>query len=171
MFGLSIHESAKKLLESMLFDKKYYGSKLPESTNATVNHYLVHSKSTIIDPHPLFDTGFYLKQLSPAELGAQCPLLHYIERGSLEDKDPHILFQSKFYRAQNIELEENETLLGHYLRIGARTGINPNEYFDSEYYTKQVPSLKGSNTNPLLHYVLEGAKVGLNPSEKFHTEY
>ena len=57
--------------------------------------------------------------------------------------------------------------------------INKTEYreirdsglFNTDYYWKQYPDVKASNTHPLEHFLLHGAFEGRNPSEKFDTSF
>ena len=55
------------------------------------------SVETRADPHPLFDTAYYLTQCPDvAEQGIN-PLLHFLQTGWLEGQSPHLLFDAPYY--------------------------------------------------------------------------
>ena len=55
-------------------------------------HYLEHGAAEGRNPHPLFDTNFYLEQENPDVVAAGAnPLVHYITYGAKEGRDPHRL--------------------------------------------------------------------------------
>ena len=61
-----------------------------------------------------------------------------------------------FYRRQvgfKIPKREFER---HYLESGWRLGLNPNRWFDGEFYLSQYPDVKAADTNPFLHFLIFG---------------
>jgi hypothetical protein len=124
------------------------------------------------NPHPLFDTNFYLQNLPEGNSKIANALAHYVEVGGLEGYDPHPLFHSKYYaeRHKYDAKAKGISPLEHYLQYGSAEGRNPNSFFDDAFYAeKHYPHLK-SIKNPLLHYVLKGAARGLDSHPRFNTE-
>lgn len=156
-----------------LFDSEYYLEQNPDlAEKANLNpwrHFLEKGGLEGRDPHPLFDSSFYMENPEVAELQVN-PLAHFIHEGARRLFDPHPLFSVAFYLQQAPDiLEHSSNPLIHYLEYGAKSGLNPHPLFDSHFYTRQVERLEGKPVacNPLVHYLCEGARLGLNPSPKF----
>ena len=62
-------------------------------------HYVRKGAAAGRNPHPLFDTAFYVDQLSATTRERFNPLVHYQSWGGRSDKDPHPWFDSAWYRA------------------------------------------------------------------------
>lgn len=65
----------------------------------------------------------------------------------------------------------DESDLEHYLRVGARLGLNPNAMFDGNWYVKNYPDALSSGTSPLGHYVRRGMGQGLAPCADFDVKW
>jgi glycosyltransferase involved in cell wall biosynthesis/cyclopropane fatty-acyl-phospholipid synthase-like methyltransferase len=79
------------------------------------------------------------------------------------------LFDEHYYRQQLNErrIVCDDSLL-HFLLEGWQSGLNPNFFFDCNYYTHEIEERGGQVTvNPLLHYLLEGHKCGAATSRFF----
>lgn len=60
----------------------------------------------------------------------------------------------------------------HYLHYGCREGFEPNAWFDSAWYWKQLPEAAVSaGQTAVEHYVREGASAGYQPHRGFHTDW
>lgn len=57
----------------------------------------------------------------------------------------------------------------HYCKHGWQAGINPSEYFDTDYYLMTNPDVREANINPLFHYLSYGADEGRAPHRDFDT--
>jgi GT2 family glycosyltransferase len=55
--------------------------------------------------------------------------------------------------------------------VGARSGINPNAFFDVEWYIERHPDVGASGLNPLIHYILYGSGEGRPTSASFDPSY
>jgi GT2 family glycosyltransferase len=110
-----------------------------------------------IDPHPLFDAGFYLdRNPDVAEAGIN-PLWHYLEHGWREGRDPHPFFANDWYLSQNPDvLETGINPLEHYLAFGWREGRWPNPVFDPRAYLDRYLDVDREGMEPLTHYVAHG---------------
>ena len=51
------------------------------------------------DPHPLFDTQWYLEQNPDVREAGTPPIVHFLAHGMAEGRDPHPLFDSGWYRS------------------------------------------------------------------------
>jgi len=55
-------------------------------------HYILHGAAQGLDPHPLFDTSFYLQQYADVSDSGVNPLKHYVQHGQLEERLPRNIF-------------------------------------------------------------------------------
>ncbi len=161
------------LADSPLFDRAYYLKQNPDvAKNSEVDplkHFIERGGQEGRDPHPLFDSSFYLEHPELAELQIN-PLIHYLHDGASKGLDPHPLFSTSFYLSQMQQANVcSINPLIHYLEFGAKSGLSPHPLFDSKFYTQQMELIEGKpiSCNPLLHYLCEGAQQGLNPSSTF----
>jgi hypothetical protein len=46
--------------------------------------------------------------------------------------------------------------LGHYMKIGAKKGYDPSDYFDGKFYLENYPDVADAGMNPLVHYLRFG---------------
>src|SRR5581483_1562522 len=110
------------------------------------------------DPHPLFDSDWYLAQTPDVH---ENPLLHYVRAGWKQKRNPCAVFDEAYYREHNPDAAQaNISSLQHYLVRGAMQGRNPNAWFDTNWYASQYPDVVAGGWNPLVHYVLVGAREG-----------
>ena len=75
------------------------------------------------------------------------------------------LFDEQFYRQRyRSQLPDGVDPLDHYIARGARAGLAPNPWFDSEFYLTDNPDVAQSGWNPLFHFVQHGWKEMRSPS-------
>jgi glycosyltransferase involved in cell wall biosynthesis len=152
---------------SGVFDRDWYLAQNPGAAASTdpLGHYLRAGAAAGLDPHPLFDTTWYLDRYPDIRAAGLNPLAHYLERGSAESRNPHPLFDSHWYLAQNPEVRAaGLNPLVHFLRFGA--GRDPNPLFESAWYLEQNPDARTVGT-ALAHYVTVGAAQGRDPNRLF----
>lgn len=53
-----------------------------------------------------------------------------------------------------------DNAIAHYLREGAKLGLNPGKNFDTRFYLQTYPDAASSGLNPLVHFALYGQKAG-----------
>jgi len=131
----------------------------------------------------LFDTDYYLERypdaLAAVDAGSyDSALEHYIHEGSAMLYDPCEFFVSRYYFEQAKYLEgfrmralprsKRSTLLWHYLTVGLEHGIEPIEFFDTQFYLHRYPDVEravrtGLITTPLSHYLGYGAVENRKP--------
>lgn len=84
------------------------------------------------DPHPFFDTDYYLELNSDVDEAGVNPVQHFVEFGSSERRDPNAALDSSYYAEQNLDVvEEGVNLLQHYDEFGRSEGRGPNLVFNS----------------------------------------
>jgi len=176
--GLVLSPGAYFMIErSRLFDAGFYRNTLAEIDKNRRDpfpliHYLTKGAKEGKDPHPLFDTAYYLKKNPDVADSGSNPFIHYLEFGAREGRNPHLLFDTTYYLEQYPDVVESGlNPLSHYLEFGARKGRNPHRLFDAVYYFRQCPDVAESGLNPLIHYIECGAFEDRNPNPLFHAAY
>jgi glycosyltransferase involved in cell wall biosynthesis len=113
------------------------------------------------DPHPLFDTRYYLDRYPDVAAAGTNPLAHYLK---FPGCNPHPLFDSAYYLQKNPEAAAaGINPLIHYLTRGAFEGRDPSPAFSSRFYLEAYPDVATSGINPLVHYVQYGIQEGRKP--------
>lgn len=124
-------------------------------------HYLAQSNELLVSPHPLFDAEYYLGQLKSLNisiLSNETFLEHYLEKGWKEGISPSPHFDIDYYFSENPELKEAGFInpLIHYLTVGERAGLCPNDEFNPILIEK--PFLDVNKNNPVY---LNESKLGM----------
>jgi capsular polysaccharide biosynthesis protein len=57
--------------------------------------------------------------------------------------------------------------IAHYLSEGARRGLDPNPFFDTDWYLRVNPDVARAGFNPLMHFLDWGAEEKRDPSKEF----
>ncbi|MCL4402321.1 MAG: hypothetical protein M1436_06640 [Acidobacteria bacterium] len=129
-----------------LFDASYYGgSRL---------HFLVAGAFEGRNPHPLFDTAFYLQKYPDVAAAGVNPWCHYLKHGAAEGRQPHPLFDPAFYLRRYPDVaDEGVNPLLHYVTHGAFEGRKPHPLFQPDYYLSRCPDARRSGVNPLVHFL------------------
>jgi len=77
------------------------------------------------------------------------------------------LFDAEFYsksaRSLGLSSDNPWTLWEHYVNHGGFAGLDPSEFFDSDWYLHRYPDVLHAKINPLVHYVCYGAQEGRLP--------
>lgn len=73
-------------------------------------------------------------------------------------------FDKDYYRVQYKNIRKIQNPIRDYIRHGAKEGINPNSWFDGNYYLSTNTDVKEVGMNPFLHYVISGQKEGRFPN-------
>lgn len=79
------------------------------------------------------------------------------------------LFDSSYYRREYGSLIQNDAdPLDHYLTYGSIHRLNPNPYFDVDYYLRDYGGdIATADIDPLWHYIVVGEREGRQPSIYF----
>jgi hypothetical protein len=170
----SVFRRAYEIMNSGLFDENYYRERYPDvaaSGLTPLSHFVLSGCCEGRDPHPLFDTVYYVSHLGVFATGTEA-FIHYLRSGAREGLSPHPLFDTTYYLEKNPDLRRSGVEpFQHFLMTGGREGRNPNEFFDCEYYLRRYPDVFRSRINPLVHFAHKGWREGRRPSAAFDTEY
>ncbi len=113
------------------------------------------------NPHPLFDSEWYLQQNPDVAAAGINPLQHYMTHGWREGRDPNPLFDTKFYLEQNPDVAAaGENPLSHYYAFGWKEGRNPHPDFAISWYLDRNLDLREAGVEPLGHYLARGSHEG-----------
>jgi glycosyltransferase involved in cell wall biosynthesis len=161
-----LQQAYATISSSPLFDRQSYQRCSPEAAAASdpLMHYLTHEVPRAWNPHPLFDTRFYLERNPDVAASGGNPLAHYVTSGAWEGRDPHPLFDTSFYLEQNPDVAAAAVNpLVHYISGGGLEGRNPHPLFDSSFYLAENPDVRAAGLDPLVHYVTHGASERRRP--------
>ena len=156
-----------------LFARAWYAARMPDTFLDPLVHFVLHGGWSR-NPHPLFDTGFYLSTNPDVADAGTLPLAHYLSSGAAELRDPHGVFVSPFYvqGAANAGLSGAErNPLVHYLTEGAARGVAANPWFDAAWYLRQNGDVASAGLDPLAHYAENGARELRDPHPLFSLDF
>ena len=126
---------------SDLFDPEWYLTQLPTATTIAnvIQHYIAWGAAEGLDPHPLFDTSWYLEQYADVRDSGVNPLVHYLKYGAAEGRDPNPFFDSDWYLEHNPDVKQaGANPLRHYLLHGAKEGREPSERFSQSLVSREI---------------------------------
>ncbi|MDQ4129562.1 MAG: glycosyltransferase family 4 protein, partial [Actinomycetota bacterium] len=155
-----------------LFDPVHYAAQRGAafgSFEEALDDYLRAENQHRYDPHPLFDTQWYLTR-NPAVRALELnPLLHFVEHCAEEAREPNPYFDTEFYYSQSEALRTNRVnALAHYVTHGGEGGAwRPNPLFGDGFYCSIRPEVRASGANPLAHYLTSGWRQG-GPLSSLH---
>lgn len=119
-------------------------------------HYLTIGWKSGFNASPLFDGDWYQKANQIVLPKGVDPLSHYLAVGFQGSAVFHPAFDVKFYELQgNLESGKNNPLL-HFFRALPELRINPNRFFDPQYYLEHNEDIKRHNICPFVHFVAHG---------------
>ena len=167
------------------FDGNYYLTQNPDVKAASVDpltHFEYYGFQEGREPSLVFSDAKYWAAYPDVKNADVNPLTHYILAGQAEGRmaflpetpapaDPLVV--AAFYDAQL-----GATILpagaaaatqaaASYARIGWERGLNPDAYFNTNYYLAQNPDVARAGVDPLAHYEAYGYQEGRNPSAQF----
>ena len=168
-----------------LFDLPYYLRQNPDIAASGLNpltHFEQYGWREGRDPSLLFSTSKYLAAYQDAKATGLDPLQHYLQYGPDEGKaafpvggtapaDP--LVDPVFYDRQlgatiiPAGTAGQQQAAWSYGATGWQNGLNPDAFFDSNYYLAQNPDVRASGIAPLMHFELYGWHEGRDPSLLF----
>ncbi len=122
-------------------------------------HFIVSGAFTGRNPHPLFDTAFYMRKYPEVAASGVNPLFHYLLHGAAEGRKPHPLFEPEYYAAQCSDGSPAQPLLD-FLKTGGDSRAQPHPLFDGRGYWRGHPQAKPDprrrDPNPLVDFVYRG---------------
>lgn len=138
--ALSPSEDERRLLDSPLFDERWYSQQVGVrlGRRAAVRHYLEVGVGEGRHPHMLFDPAYVRYQYRPERqrrLGAGDPLGLYLRRETFDTRT-HPLFDTAAYLARVPEAAKHPSgPTAHYLEVGAAAGIPANDWLEADLLT------------------------------------
>lgn len=166
---------ADLLRESELFDADFYLRKNPDVRKSGVDpvlHYLRQGARDGRNPSKEFSTNAYLRRYADVARSGANPLVHYLRTGKAEGRslnpgedDARMVresgfFDEEYYRHFRPDLPPDRDVVKHYIRFGAREGLDPSEKFSTSGYLRQNPDVARTQVNPLIHYLRFGRVEG-----------
>ena len=122
------------------------------------------------DPHPLFDTWFYLSRYGK-QVGNRNPFAHYLTDGWKQGFAPSPFFNADFYSTHSIWDRTMGDPLSHFIHNGLKAKQSPSVLFDLEWYHHQTPDSDFAAQNAFKHYKLFGISEGKSPHQLFKPNY
>jgi len=155
--------------QSGLFDHVYYieanDNVTKSSSFQALLHFLTEGAPAGANPHPLFNTSWYLEQNPQLKTNNENPLIHYLEIGVKEGCNPNPYFDSKWYLDQNKDVARSgQNPLVHYLKHGAKEERDPSTRFSTKWYVDENKDVRNSSLNPLGHFLRYGKSEGRSPT-------
>lgn len=152
----------------VLFDASYYLGQLPDIVESPLGHYLEFGWKLNLNPHPLFDTRYYLALYGSEVLTN--PLHHFLTIGRYREYEVHPIFDVARYskRRPDVRAESMHPVL-HYLEFGHKENVNFSEFFDEVYYETECPGVRDHGIIPVVHYLSFGWKETRRPHREFDT--
>jgi glycosyltransferase involved in cell wall biosynthesis len=118
-----------------------------------------------VDPHPLFDMGFYLEEAPDVAKAGMNALVHFLRHGWKEGRNPHPLVDLEFLMSQ-LSSRPRNPLLVYCERSG--TGLDPHPLFRTDFYCGQLEPGELKGQAPLVHYLTRTEGLEISPSEGFN---
>ena len=147
----------------LLFSLDHYAEQVDRefgSLEEAIAHYDVEGQHEGADPHPLFDTSWYLERYPEAAAPGSNPLLHFLELSPVEGQNPSPYFDTGYYYSQVPRLHKNgRNALVHYVDPEQRSA-HPNALFRDGYYREKTRKAATSAPTPLEHYLRYGREEG-----------
>jgi GT2 family glycosyltransferase/glycosyltransferase involved in cell wall biosynthesis len=156
------------LIRTPLVDTKFYKpSRAGCFLTSTLDFLLLGAKG--VNPHPLFDTAYYLATYPHVVAVKMHPLVHFILFGAARGYNPHPLFDTRFYLENNPDIKGINPL-EHYITHGWKEGRDPHRWFDVSYYIERHADVRQSGMEPLTHFLAWGADQDRCPHPDFDTK-
>ncbi len=156
-------EPAKKSAVESLFSTEYYAEQANRSFRSleeAISHYQEVGQHKGADPHPLFDTRWYLARNPEVAASGSNPLLHFISHCVVEGLDPHPYFDTEYYYSQVPRVRKaGVNALVHYVDPEVRSA-HPNPLFRDGFYRNHSRNAKSVAPTPLEHYLRYGKAEG-----------
>lgn len=151
-----------------VFDAAFYARNNPDVAATGIDlleHYILAGERELRAPSLFFDPAWYREQMPRLSPDA-CLLAHYLTVGDADGVQPIAGFDPKFIREQLHSRREN-ALIG-FLRLKERgKRINPNRFFDYDWYLSTNPDVAAAGIDGFYHFIEVGADEGRIPSKDF----
>ncbi|MCB0187932.1 MAG: calcium-binding protein, partial [Caldilineaceae bacterium] len=165
--------------EGIGFARSWYLAENPDVAEAVsrgemtaLEHFQRHGWLEGRDPHPLFDTSWYLSRYGDVNAAHVEPLEHYQSYGIGEGRIPTPFFDAEYYLGTYTDVAEavdrGETnAYRHFLTHGYEEGRNGLGLLDESYYLAQNPDVAEAGFSSYQHYSLFGQYENRAPNVSF----
>ena len=170
-----------------LFDTNFYLTQNPDVAAAGIDplaHFEASGWKEGRAPSLVFDDAKYLAANPDVKAAGLDPLVHYLGNGQTEGRlaflaggtavaDP--LVNAAYYDKQlgatliPTGVAAAQQAAFGYDQGGWQKGLNPDAFFDTNYYLSHNPDVAAAHVDPLLHYENSGWHEGRDPSAQFST--
>jgi len=160
-----------EMTEAGLFDPNWYAGAYRDvalSGMPAAEHYLRRGAAEGRKPNPHFDPAWY-RQAHP-EAAAE-PLLGYFRSGEAQGFAPSPGFDPAWYRERYLGAFRGISALGHYLQSRAGGRVDPNAWFDTQFYLRMNPDVAAAGRDPFEHFLAIGFQEGRDPSAHFDLRF
>ena len=124
----------------------------------------------LLDPHPLFDTYFYLAHYRK-QIGSRHPFSHYLLDGWKSNLKPGPFFDPDYYQENCGWHETYGNPLLHYLNYNLKSAKDCSIFFSHEWYLDKTPLREAAQDFCIRHYKLHGASEGKSPVPVFDPQH
>ena len=157
-----------------LVDVEFYSARSGRqfrSVEEALLHYMEEGATVGLDPHPLFDTPYYLAKNPDVRVTGINPLIHFARYAPERLQDPNRYFDTAYYYFQGPGLRTSgANALVHYVQnANANMAYAPNPLFGNGYYLTAYPDVRAAGMNPLAHYLRDGWREGRFASHHHQT--
>ena len=122
MTGLSL---SSHLAPADVFDEEWYRRRYPDvQADDAFAHFVTRGWREGRDPHPAFDTDWYLAAYPGTVESGTDPLTHFLDHGRQRSFRPNPLFDPDGYRRAHLR-DSDEEPFAHFLRAGMADGLPP----------------------------------------------
>ncbi|MCG6931094.1 MAG: glycosyltransferase [Desulfofustis sp.] len=125
----------------------------------------------LADPHPLFDSFYYLSRYGK-QVGSRNPFAHYLREGWKRGLNPSPLFNTGYYQKQSDWDYSEGDPLTHFTRCSMKAQVSPSPLFDRHWYLeKKIPYPDVVQADIFKHYKKFGAREGKSPHPLFEPAF
>ena len=164
--GEKSSKAVQKYEYQLLFDASYYQGQLQNIVASPLDHYLEFGWKLNLNPHPLFDTQYYLA-LYGSEVSTN-PLEHFLTVGRYHEYEVHPIFDVARYSKIRPDVRAASMHpIFHYLAFGQKENVDFSAFFDEHFYETQCPGVRDHGIIPVVHYLSFGWKEGRRPHSEF----
>lgn len=132
-------------------------------------HFTLESWQQCCDPHPLFDTYYYVSRYRQ-HIGTRNPFAHYLIKGWKQGLQPSPFLDTEHYAKKSGWSADAGDPLTHFVHHGLERGMSPSSSFNVDWYLDQAHFPQGIQANTLKHYKLFGSQSGKCPVPVFETQ-
>ncbi|UHC15234.1 glycosyltransferase [Methylobacterium currus] len=129
-----------------------------------ISHYIAFSKTGMFDPHPLFDSSYYIEQYPECLSSSKSVVEYFAEIGLQASHNPNPFFDAEFYNKNNPDVAATTpNYFDHYINHGWRERRSTHPLFDHAWYIESNPDVARDGVDGLEHYLRSGIVEGRDP--------